>query len=95
MNAIPEVIGHSELMAGIMSQFAFMAIEDEIMVEMNFNEIFRMASEFFSPDSDELGMIETRKRDTDNRLAEFLEPWKELFDVEAMQQNIHNYLIRC
>lgn len=94
MNAIPEVIGHSEIIAGIMAQFAFMTIEDEQEGIIDFNTLFKLASDFFLDDTDELGMIETRKKNTDERLGEFLRPWEGVFDTEAMQQNIHNYLIR-
>ena len=100
MRKLVEITSHPELVAQVMAQFAFMitmAEKDdpnfEKLQELNLQDIFQKADQFFCEYTDDLGMIMTEECGLTEKITEFLKEWEEVVDVTAIQQNIHYHLL--
>ena len=103
MNKLPKVISHAELVEAIVGQFAFMKMmvepEDRGITELNaidLNYVCKKADDHFLMLTDMVGIINQDNLSEDVDLAKeitlFLSEWKEIVDVTAIQQNVHNIL---
>ena len=92
MRELIEITSHSELISAIMKAFTFMAVEDQ-KDDFDFNSLYKKASTYFLEITDDLGMIMTKEVDAKAKLTDFLKEWKTVFDVTAIQQNIHYDLL--
>lgn len=92
MVKLVQIFGHSELVSEIAKQFAFMAVENCCESEFNFNKLIKDASDHFQEYADDMGMIDQsaiKDADITAELTMFLSKYNKVFDVEAIQQNIH------
>ena len=92
MRHLIEITSHSELTASIMQAFTFMAVEDS-KDDFDFNDLYKKASNHFLPVTDDIGMIMTEQDNVTLMLTKFLKEWECVFDVTAIQQNIHYHLL--
>lgn len=97
MKKLPEVVTHPELVAEIVKQFAFMKVmaqtvdsNYEKLTAVSLDDVFNKADEFFVDFCTIEEAIETNLCNLTERITEFLQPWKSITDITAIQQNIHH-----
>lgn len=96
-----EHVGHPELCAQIVGQFAFMKAmsrpEDNCffaLQDLSLDEIYNKADAYFIDFTTIEEIIESDKCNLTEKLSLFLQEWKGITDVTAIQQNIHYNLKR-
>lgn len=99
MKKLVEITSHTEIIEKIIGQFVFMKLmsepEDSNFLELfdlNLNDIFKKADEFFIDFTDDLGMIISEDVNLSSKITEFLKEWSQIVDVTAIQQNVHYQL---
>lgn len=103
MNKLPKLVSHPELIEAIIGQFAFMKMMAEStdskfveLIQIDLNDVLSKADTFFIDYCTLLHMIEQEELPAEMDLTEgitkFLSEWKEIVDVTAIQQNVHNIL---
>jgi hypothetical protein len=96
MKKLIELVSHPELVAQIVSQFAFMKSTSEpqdgnyeSLKELSLNDVFEKAHTHFAQFKFDFEIIHTEQCNLAQKIAEFLKQWAHITDVEAIQQNVH------
>ena len=89
-------VTHPELCSQIVGQFAFMkAMADpedknfKLLNDLSLDEVYKKANNFFCDFTVNDEIIDVDECNLSEKITEFLNDWKTVTDVLAVQQNIH------